>query len=116
MVDNNTQKMMTYNETCLTVAIADLVIYEGISFNLSQKPNFKKVLYLERTVSTIYQTPNRKLVYKDLLGVINYQNMERNLVLIKKESDIFGSLFLGDGATTSRITLLIVLNSGGVFH
>ena len=44
MGDKNTQKMMTSNETCLTVAIADLIISEGLSFNLSQKPRFKKVL------------------------------------------------------------------------
>ena len=37
-------KMMTYNETRLIVAIADLIISEGLSFNLSQKPRFKKVL------------------------------------------------------------------------
>ena len=72
MRDNNTQKMMTSNETRLTVAIADLIIYEGLSFNLSQKPRFKKVLELARTVSKCYQPPNRKLTSKDLLYVINY--------------------------------------------
>ena len=36
MGDNNTQKMMTYNETHLTAAIADLVIFEGLSFGISQ--------------------------------------------------------------------------------
>ena len=50
MGDNNTQKMMTSNETRLTVAITDLVISEGLYFNLSHKPMFKKVLDLERTV------------------------------------------------------------------
>ena len=50
MGDNNTQKMMTSNETRLTVAIADIIISEGLSFNLSQKPRFKKVLELARTV------------------------------------------------------------------
>ena len=94
MGDNNTHKMMTSNETCLTVAIADLVISEGLSLNISQKPRFKKVLELERTVSKFYQPPNRKLVSKDLLDVIHDQNMERNLSLIEKESDNFGLLFL----------------------
>ena len=32
--------------------------------------------------------------------------------MIKKESEIFGLLFLGDGATTSRCPLLIILASG----
>ena len=82
MGDNNTQKMMTSNETRLTVAIADLIISEGLSFNLSQKPRFKKVLELERYASKCYQPPNRKLTSKDLLDVIHDQNMERNLSLI----------------------------------
>ena len=87
MGDSNTQKMMTSNETRLTVAIADLIISEGLSFNLSQKPRFKKVLELARTVSKCYQPPNRKLISKDLLDVVHDQNMERNLSLIEKESN-----------------------------
>ena len=78
---------MTSNETRLAVAIADLIISEGLSFNISQKPRFKKVLELARTVSKCYQPPNIKLISKDLLDVIHYQNMERNLILIEKESD-----------------------------
>ena len=58
MGDNNTQKMMTSNDKHLTFAIADLNIYEGLSFNLSQKPRFNKVLDLARTVSKCYQPPN----------------------------------------------------------
>ena len=112
MGDNNTQKMTTSNENLLTVAIADLIISEGLSFNLSQKPRFNKVLELARTVSKCYQPPNRKLISKDILDVIHDQNMERNLILIEKESDIFGLLFLGDGATISRVPLLNILVSG----
>ena len=57
MGDNNTHKMMTSNETCLTVATADIIISEGLSFNIFQKPRFKKVLDLERTSSKSYQPP-----------------------------------------------------------
>ena len=53
-----------------------------------------------------------KLISKDILGVIHDQNMERNLSLIKKESDIFGLLFLGDGVNIYRIPLLNILFSG----
>ena len=91
--------MMTYNEKRLTFVIVDLIIFEGLSFNLSQKPRFKKVLDLAITVSKCYQYPNRKIIYMDIFDVIHDQNMERNLSLIKKEFDIFGLLFLGDGAT-----------------
>ena len=84
MVDNNTQNMTTYNETRLAVAIYDIIISEGLYFNISKKPRFKKVLDLARTVSKSYQPPNRNLISKDLLDVIHDQNMERNLSLIKK--------------------------------
>ena len=76
--------MMTSNETRLTFSIADLIISEGLSFNLSQKTRFNKVLELARTVSKCYQPINRKLISKDILDVIHDQNMERNLSLIKK--------------------------------
>ena len=110
--EHNTQKIMTSNETCPTVEIANPIISEGLSFNLAQKPRFKKVLDLARNVSKFYQPPNRKLISKDILDVIHDQNMERNLSLIKKESDIFGLLFLGYGATISIIPLLNILVSG----
>ena len=67
-------------------------------------------------MSNNYQPPNRNLISKDMLGVIHDQNMERNLKLIKKESDISGLLFLGDGANISRIPLLNILVSGGNFQ
>ena len=57
MGNNNTQKMMTSNETHLTVAIADLVISEGLSFNLSQKPRFKKVLEFDKILIQFLLTP-----------------------------------------------------------
>ena len=84
MGDNNTQKTMTSNETRLTVAITDIIISEGLFFNIAQKPRFKKVLDLARTVSKCFQPPNGKLISKYLLDVIYDQNIERNLSLIKK--------------------------------
>ena len=116
MGDNNTQKIMTSNETRLTVETADLIISEGFSFNLSQKPRLNKVLYLERTVSKSYQYPNSNLIYTDILDVIHDHNTERKFSLIKKESDISGLLFLGDGVTISRIPLLNILVSGKSFQ
>ena len=102
---------MSSNEIRLTIAIADLIVSEGLSFNISQKTRFKKALHLARTVSKCYQPQNRKLTCKDILDVIHDQKMERNLSLIKKESDIFGFLFLGDGAIFSKIKILNILVS-----
>ena len=82
--DHNTQKLMTSNKTRITVAIADIIIFEGLSFNLSQKPKFKTVFDLARTDSKIYQPPNRELISKDILDLYHDHNMERNLILILK--------------------------------
>ena len=80
-------------------------------------------------VSKTYIPPNRKLISKEVLDVIYEQNMKRNLIykelldvihehnlkiileMIKKEAEIFGLLFLGDGATISRCPLLNILAS-----
>ena len=59
MWDHNTHKIMTSNETHLTVAIADLIISGGLYFNIAQKLRFKKLLDLARNVSKRYQIPNR---------------------------------------------------------
>ena len=83
----------------------------GIKFNLAQKTRFKKVIDLSRNVLKTYIPSNRKLISKELLDVIHEQNMKRNLAMIKKEAEIFGLLFLGDGATISRCPLLNILAS-----
>ena len=76
---------MSSNETCLTVEIADLIISEGKSFNIAQKPRFKNVLNLAQNISKGYNIPNRKLIYKYLLDVIHYNIMQRKLGMVKRE-------------------------------
>ena len=83
-IDGNSQKMITSNDTRLTIAIADLIIPEVLPFNLDQKPRFEKVLELSRNVLKTYIPPNSKLISKELLDVIHEQNMKRNLAMIKK--------------------------------
>ena len=110
-IDGNYQKLITSNDTRLTIEISDLIISEGLLFNLSKKLRPKKVLEFSRNVSKTYIPPNRKLISKALLDVIHEQKMKRNLALIKKEADIFGLLFLGDGDTISGCPLLNILVS-----
>ena len=62
---------------------------------------------MARNVSNGYNPPNIKLITKDLLDVIHGHNIQRDLIMIKKNADIFGLLFLGDGNTIYRTTLLI---------
>ena len=67
---------------------------------------------MERNVSRNYIPPNRNIISKELLDVIHEKNTKRNLATIKREAEIFGLLFLGDGATISRCSLLNILASG----
>ena len=62
-------------------------------------------------MSKCYQLPNVNIILKDLLDVNHNHNMEGNLSLIKKEYDIIGLLFIGDGVTISRTSLLNILVS-----
>ena len=105
------KKIITSNDTCLTISISDIFISEGLPFNIPQKPGFKKVLELSKKLSNTYIPPNRKLISKEQLDVTHEENMKRNLTMIKKEAEIFGLLFLGDGATISICPLLNILTS-----
>ena len=67
---------------------------------------------MARNVSRTYIPPKRKLIPKELLDVIHKQKTKRNLAMIKKEAEIFGLLFLGDGDTISRLPLLNIMASG----
>ena len=96
----------------LRVRISYLVVCEDLSLNMYQKPKFKKVLDSAGTFSTSYNPPNRKIISKFLLDVINGHNIQRNSMIIKKESEILGLSFLGDGATITRTPLFKTLFSG----
>ena len=111
VIDGSSQKLTTSNNTCLTFAIADRIISEVFPLNLAQKTRFKKVLKLSTNFSNTCIPPNRYLISKELLDVIHKQNMKRNLEMIKREAEIFGLLFLGNGATISRCPLLNILAS-----
>ena len=97
--------MIISDETRLTFAIVDLIISEGLFFNISQKPWFKKVLDLARNVSKWHNLPNTKIIYKYILDVINDQNIKNNLNMINKEVYVFGT-------TVFRTPLLKILFSG----
>ena len=73
----------------LTSAIADLVISEGLYLNMDPKPRPKKVLELARSYSKDKSTPDRKLIYKYLLGLIHGQIMQRNLTMVYNKADFW---------------------------
>ena len=43
-IDGSSQKLITSNDTRLTIAIADIIIPEGLPFNIYRKRRFKKVM------------------------------------------------------------------------
>ena len=53
-------------------------------FNIYQKPQFKKVLVLAKNISNFHNPQNINIFTKNLLDVINYENIKRNLIMIKK--------------------------------
>ena len=110
----SSQKLITSNNTHLPIAISDLIVSEGLPFNLFQEIIFEKVLGFSRNVSKKYIPLNRNHISRELLNVIHEQNMKRNLKIIKKETEIFGLLFLGDGAKISRCPLLNILASAKI--
>ena len=83
-IDGDYQKIITSNNTRLTIAIADFIVSEGLPFSISQKPGCKKVLELSRNFSKTYMFPNLNIISKELLDVIHEQNMKRDLAMIKK--------------------------------
>ena len=82
-VDVNYQKPIISNETRLTIGIDDLIVLEILSFNISQKPIFEKLLELARNVCNAYITLNRNLISRGILDVIHEQNMKINLAMFK---------------------------------
>ena len=70
-IDGNFQKPVTSNKTHITIATADLIIPEGLSFNLYQKSIFKKVLDLARNSSKTFIPHNRNIISKELLDIIH---------------------------------------------
>ena len=112
---HNAQKSITSNETHLTISKPVLNILVGISFNISRKPRFKNLLKLSQNVSKTYISPNINPISKELPDVIHEHNM-KGYLYIKKEVDIFGLVFIGNGATISKSSLSNILDSRKTYH
>ena len=63
-IDKNSQKLITSNETNLTISTADINISEGLYFIIYKKPRSKKILDLEMNVFKTYIPPNRNMTPK----------------------------------------------------
>jgi hypothetical protein len=103
-------------ESRLTMAIGDMIHSCGLPFHLASNPKFRKVICLARGVGAAYRPPGRNQVATELLD-LNYDSyLRRNEVLLKKEVDIFGLSYYGDGATVKKKPLINILASGAYLH
>ena len=99
------------NEATLSLAIADLIHSEGLAFSLSESARFNRVLRLARCVGSSYKPPNRKAVSGELLDLNHERCINQNTELLLMEADVFGTAYLGDGATIRRMPFLNILGS-----
>ena len=55
-IDGNSQESINSNDTCLTITIADIIIYEGLSFNLSQNHDSRMYWSWQGTFQKYYSS------------------------------------------------------------
>ena len=69
--NKNLPKLINHNQAHLTVEIADLIVYEGLSFNIYRKHKFMKVLELERFFKMLHSS-KQNMISKHLLDIIDF--------------------------------------------
>lgn len=98
-------------ESKLTMAIADLIHLCGLPFSLVSHHKFQRVLTHAKTVSKNYVPPGRNKVGGELLD-LNYELYKTKMIdMLKKEADIYGITFFGDGATVKKAPMINILAS-----
>jgi hypothetical protein len=100
------------NSTLLTSAIAEFVFCKGLSFSAVEGEHFLQILKLARLVGNKYRPPHRRLLANELLEVSYNRRMEKYLMDLDVEADVYGLSIFGDGATVHGMPLMNVLASG----
>ena len=100
----------------LTMAIADFIHSCGLPFRLADHPKFRHLLQMARFMSSKYNFPSRNQISTELLDVNFDTYKNHTIVSLKKDIDIFGLSFYGDGATVRRMPLINVMASGAYLH
>ena len=100
----------------LTMAIADFIHSCGLPFRLADHPKFRHLLQMARFMSSKYNFPSRNQISTELLDVNFDTYKNHTIVSLKKDIDIFGLSFYGDGATLRRMPLINVMASGAYLH
>jgi hypothetical protein len=100
------------NAAKLTTAIAEFVYCQGLSFSATEGQHFLQILKLSSLVPSSYRPPTRRVLANELLE-ISYQNrLDRYMVDLAVESEVYGLSLFGDGATVHGMPLMNILASG----
>ena len=91
------------------MAVADFFHSDGIAFSAVESPRFIAMCKALRFVADDFKVPNRHKLGKELLDINFNSCCESNIRELMKEGFVFGSTFLGDGATIGRMPLVNIL-------
>jgi hypothetical protein len=100
------------NSAKLTTAIADFVYCKGLPFSAAEGEQFLQILKLAHLVPSSYHPPSRHLLANDLLDFSYKTRIEKYLVDLAVDSDVYGLSLFGDGATVHGMPLMNILASG----
>jgi hypothetical protein len=100
------------NSTKLTSAIAEFVYSKGLSFSATEGEHFQQILKLSRLVSNSYRPPSRKVLANELLELSYQSRLNKYMVDLEVDAEVYGISLFGDGATVHGMPLMNILASG----
>jgi hypothetical protein len=100
------------NAAKLTTAIAEFVFCKGLSFSAVDGEQFLQVLKLARLVKGEYRPPSCKVLSNELLEISYQGRLDRYMVDLATDSEVYGLTLFGDGATVHGMPLMNILASG----
>jgi hypothetical protein len=111
-VTNDSTGVEGSNATRLTAAIAEFVYSKGLSFSAVEGDHFRQILKLAKLVAVTYRPPTRKVLANELLQLSYDTRLDKYMVDLAVDADVYGISLFGDGATVHGMPLMNILASG----
>ena len=93
--------------------ISRFIFEGGWPFSIVEDPNFVAIIRKAKLVGQNYKPPYRKRVSEELLKLLYEEEYGKMTKQLREESDIFGLVLYGDGATIAKTPFINIL-AGGV--
>jgi hypothetical protein len=100
------------NSTKLTSAIAEYVYCKGLSFSSVEGTHFAQIMKLAKLAPSAYAPPTCKVLANKLLDLSYENRMEKFMLRLKMDVDVYRLSLFGDGATVHGMPLMNILASG----